>query len=199
MTKFLSLQIDLQLNWKKHIEYTCRKLSKCIGILSKARRKLQKSSLISSYYSYAFPYSIYCNHVWGSTYETNLNNAVLVQKKLIHIITCSPFRAHIEPLLMANRLMSLSNINMYMTSIFVYQCLNGCVPDIFNDFYTCNRNIHGHDTPQASYLHVPYGRLDIRQKTAWKYMEQICGTQFQIMLKCQSLYTYSNKDCVIFY
>ena len=36
-------------------------------------------------------------------------------------------------------------------------------------------------------------------KTAWKYTEQICGTQFQNMLKCQSLYTYSNKDCVIFY
>ena len=35
-------------------------------------------------------------------------------------------------------------------------------------------------------------------KTAWKYMEQICGTQFQKLLKCQSLYTYSNKDCVIF-
>ena len=61
--------------------------------------------------------------------------------------------------------MSLSNINMYMTCIFVYQCLNGCVPDIFNDFYTCNRNIHGRETRQASDLHVPYGRLDIRQNS----------------------------------
>ena len=31
-------------NWKNHIEYICKKLSKCIGILSKARRKLQNSS-----------------------------------------------------------------------------------------------------------------------------------------------------------
>ena len=44
VTKFLGVQIDSQLNWKNHIEYTCKKLSKCIGILSKARRKLQKSS-----------------------------------------------------------------------------------------------------------------------------------------------------------
>ena len=42
---------------------------------------------------------------------------------------------------MANRLVSLSNINMYMTCIFVYQCLHGCVADIFNDFYTGNSNI----------------------------------------------------------
>ena len=66
---------------------------------------------------------------------------------------------------MANVLMSLSNINMYMACIFVYKCLNGCVPDIFNDFYTCNRNIHGRDTHQARDLHVPYGRLDIRQNS----------------------------------
>ena len=101
----------------------------------------------------------------GSTYQTNLNNVVLVQKKLIRIIACSPFRAHTEPLMLANILMSLSNINMYMTCIFVYQCLNGCFPDIFNDFYTCNRNIHGRETRQASDLHVPYGRLDIRQNS----------------------------------
>ena len=98
VTKFLGVQIDSQLNWKNHIEYTCKKLCKCIGILPKARRKLQKSFLISLYYSFAFPYFIYCNHVWGNTYQTNLNNAVIVQKKLIRIITCSPFRAHTEPL-----------------------------------------------------------------------------------------------------
>ena len=158
VTKVLCVQIDSQLNWKNHIEYTCKKLSKCIGILSKARKKLQKSSLISLYYSFAFPYFIYCNHVWGSTYQTNLNYVVLVQKKLIRIITCSPFRAHTEHLMMANRLMPLSNISMYLTCIFVYQCLNGCVPDIFND-------VHGRNTPQASDLHVPYGRLDIRHNS----------------------------------
>ena len=127
--------------------------------------KIQKSSLISLNYSFAFPYFIYRNYVWGSTYQTNINNVILVQKKLIRIITCSPFRAHTEPLIMANRLMPLSNINMYMTCIFVYQCLNGCVPDTFNDLYTRNRNVHGRDTRQASDLHVPYGRLDIRQNS----------------------------------
>ena len=38
-TKFLGVQIDAQLTWKTHIEYTCKKLSKCVGILCKARKK----------------------------------------------------------------------------------------------------------------------------------------------------------------
>ena len=113
VTKFLGVQIDSKLNWKKHIEYTCKKLSKCIGIIAKTRRKLHKSSLISLYYSLAFPYFIYCNHVWGNTYKTNSESIVRVQTKLVRIITCSPYRAHTEPLMAANNLLSVTDINVY--------------------------------------------------------------------------------------
>ena len=43
-TKFLGVQIDSKLTWKMHIEYTCKKLSKCVGILCKARKKLYNLS-----------------------------------------------------------------------------------------------------------------------------------------------------------
>ena len=81
VTKFLGILIDSQLNWKHHIEYTCKKLSKCIGILSKAKKKLHKPSLITLYYSFAYPYMIYCNQVWGNGYPTIINKLVLIQKK----------------------------------------------------------------------------------------------------------------------
>ena len=87
--------------------------------------------------------------MWWSAHRTNLNNAVLVQTKLIRIITCSPLRAHTKSLLMANILISLFNINMYMTCIFEYQCMNGYIPDIFNDPYTSNINMHGRHTRQV--------------------------------------------------
>ena len=45
-TKFLGVHIDSQVSWKKHIDYTCNKLSKCVAIFSKARKKLYKPSLI---------------------------------------------------------------------------------------------------------------------------------------------------------
>ena len=63
-TNFLGVQIDSQLIWKMHIEYAFKKLSKCVGILYKARKKLYKSTLISLYYSFANPYFMYCTHVW---------------------------------------------------------------------------------------------------------------------------------------
>ena len=80
VTKFLGVQIDAHLTWKSHIDYTCSKLSKCVGILAKARKKLSKSSLINLYYSFAYPYLIHCNHVWGHNYTTSLEKLHLLQK-----------------------------------------------------------------------------------------------------------------------
>ena len=57
-TQFRSVQIDAQLTWTQHIEYSCKKLCKCVGIIAKGRKKMHKSSLLSLYYSFAFPYFI---------------------------------------------------------------------------------------------------------------------------------------------
>ena len=163
VTKFLGIQIDLQLNWKKHIDYICKKLSKCVGIIAKARKKLYKSSLITLYYSFAYPYFIYCNHVCVNTFKTSLEKVVLVQKKLIRIITCSPYRAHAGPLLFANRIMTLSDINIYMTGIFMYQWAHKNIPNIFQNFFHTNRAFHSHDTRHADDLCVPNHRIEIRK------------------------------------
>ena len=59
VTTFLGILIDSQLNRKHNVEYTCKKLSKCIGILSKANKRLHKPSLFTLHYSFAYSYLIY--------------------------------------------------------------------------------------------------------------------------------------------
>ena len=163
VTKFFGVQIDSQLTWKTHIGYTCKKLSKSVGILSKARKKLYRSSLITLYYAFAYPYFIYCNAVWGKNYPTTLDRLILLQKKLVRIITCSPFRAHTEPLFFANRILNLVDINDYIIGTFMYEYMHGNVTDIYNNFFQRNRDIHGLNIRNADDLHVPYGRLDVRK------------------------------------
>ena len=81
VTKFLRVQIDDHLTWKNLIDYTCSKLLKCVGILAKARKKLSKSSQMKPVLFIAYPYLIYCNHVWGNNFTTSLAKLHLVQKK----------------------------------------------------------------------------------------------------------------------
>ena len=155
VTKFLGIQIDEKLTWHNHIEYTSKKLSKCVAILAKARKKLQKSCLISLYYSFAYPYLTYCNHVWGSNYRTSLEKLLLLQKKMIRIITSSPFRAHTMPLFIANQMLDVYDINDYMIAIFMYKNIKSEWPTLFSSFYQKNSSRHGYNTRISDDLYVP--------------------------------------------
>ena len=130
-TKFLGVQLDAKLSWKKHIEYISTKLAKRAGILIKARKKLPKSSLFNLYYWFAHPHLIYCNHVWGNNYPTNLERLIIMQNKLIRIIACSPYRAQSEPLFYANKIFNVKDINFYVVSVFMYNCVSSPLPGIF--------------------------------------------------------------------
>ena len=53
-TKFLGIIIDHRLNWNEHIHHIKSKLSKSIGIISKAKKYLNTETLLTLYYSF-FP------------------------------------------------------------------------------------------------------------------------------------------------
>ena len=64
-----------------------------IGIIYKSSFCLSKSGLRLLYYVYVlvFPYLQYCITVWGSTYPSNLNRIVLIQKRVITVISKEAF------------------------------------------------------------------------------------------------------------
>ena len=86
-TKFLGVLIDSKMNWKCHVHHSNNKLSKCIGIMVKARKNLPKSLLLTLYYTFAYPYLLYCIHVWGKSGKTVLKLFIKTQNKLVH--SCS--------------------------------------------------------------------------------------------------------------
>ena len=65
--KFLGVILDNKLNFKEHISFVCKKLSKCIGILYKARPFINHKGLMTLYNSFFYPYVSYCIQVWGGT------------------------------------------------------------------------------------------------------------------------------------
>ena len=63
--KYLGLIIDNKLNWSAHITHVKNKVSKCVGILFKARTYTSRKRLLELYHSFAYPYLIYCVELWG--------------------------------------------------------------------------------------------------------------------------------------
>ena len=79
-TVFLGVIIDENLSWKPQIANVARKVSKSLGIILKSSFYLPKSSLITVYYTLIYPH-LFCVNVWESTYITNLQRVVILQKR----------------------------------------------------------------------------------------------------------------------
>lgn len=162
-TKFLGIMIDAKLTWTPHIESISKKLSKSIGIILKARKKLDSKVLNTLYYSFFYPYLNYCNQIWGKTYITNLKPLYLLQKKIVRIISGSSYLAHTEPLMKEHKILNIDSINVYSRAIFMYNFTRGCLPGIFQNYFDYNRDYHAYNTRHKNNLHQSSYKLDVRK------------------------------------
>ena len=95
--RFLGLHIDEYLSWMCHTNHVARILSKFSHILYKLRSLLNDSSLLLIYNSLIFPNIIYCQSLWGFTYNTYVDKVFIAQKKVIRAIENTAFRDHTAP------------------------------------------------------------------------------------------------------
>ena len=153
-TKFLGVIIDKNLTWKSHIQYICGKVARGIGIIIKARKWLNQDSLLSLYYSFIYPYFIYCNHVWGTTYKTYIEPLTVLQKKIIRIIAGVKPRTSTGPLFDRLKCLTCTNINKYLIGRLMFK-IHIDEAHMFRTFFTKNDEIHTHDTRQKSHYHIP--------------------------------------------
>ena len=86
---FLGIIIDEKLNWKQHIDFIHKKTAKSLGIISKLRHFVDKSCLLTLYYSLIYPYLIYGNIVWANTFHSSLLKIYSLQKRFTRRTTFS--------------------------------------------------------------------------------------------------------------
>ena len=125
--------------------------------LKKVRKYLNSETLISLYYSFIYPYLIYCNHVWGNTCKSNMNSVVLLQKKIIRIICGVKPREHTDTLYIKLKLLKCEDINKYLLSRLMYRIHHSDITMI-DGYFIKNSNIHNYNTRQSDHYHVPNHR-----------------------------------------
>ena len=158
-TKFLGVIIDSKLNWDFHINYIKQKIAKSIGILSKARKYLNKTCLITLYYSFLYPLFTYCIEVWGSACSTRITALFKLQKKSVRIITSSPYRDPSGPLFEKLKILPLHKIYVLRTTTFMFKCYHHLLPIIFDNMFIRNEEVHNYQTRFKTHLRVPAAKL----------------------------------------
>ena len=169
--KFLGVVMDEGLKFNHHVSMLSKKVSKAVGVLYKLRNYLPLPTLISLYYTFVYPYFVYCNLIWGHTFQTHLKPLEILQKKAIRIINHAPYLSHTNDLFLSNKILKLNDINKYFQAVHVYKFLP--------DFPTLS---HSYSTRNRSNLHAAFQRTTSTQRSL-KYSAPTVWNQLPNELK----------------
>ena len=159
-TKFLGVIIDSKLNWAAHILYIKNKIAKSLGIIFKIRSFLDKLTLRNMYFTFIYPYLIYCVEVWGNANETHLTPLVKMQKKGIILITFSHYLDHTEPLFERLNILYLKKLVIQRISLLMYKYYHSILPTPLNELFIPNNTHHSYYTRQHLDLHTNIGSTE---------------------------------------
>jgi hypothetical protein len=183
-TKFLGVILDSGLTWKQHLLHITKKISKSVGILSRARKFLNKKTLLQLYYSFLYPYLTYCNIIWGNAPDYILWPIFRAQKRAFRIIDNIRRRDSTKKPFETLRILRLPDIYTFSVLIFVYKYKNDLLPPPFNGFYITHRQIHRYPTRNASQLRIPKAKTKMASRfimttgvNIWNSMDTIVSTE----------------------
>ena len=123
-TKYLGVVLNEKLNWKSHINFIKNKLTNTSYLLSKLRHYVDISVLKMVYYSLVYPHLSYCITTWGGAAHSVLNPLILVQKKIIKLITYSSFTSPSTPLFSKLNLLKLQDIYNLNIALLIHKIYN---------------------------------------------------------------------------
>ena len=146
-TKFLGVIIDETLNFEDHLKYIRGKISRSLGILYKGKKYFDKTTLMTLYNVFVYPYFTYCIEIWGNTYQSYLDPLFKLQKRAIRIISFSERMAHTSTLFKNLKLLRLNEIYIYFVQLFMFKYYHSTLPREFSSFFfSLNAEIHNYPT-----------------------------------------------------
>eukprot|EP00732_Lithocolla_globosa_P001727 Lithocolla_globosa_v1_NODE_932_length_3064_cov_7.400798.p2 type:complete len:206 gc:universal NODE_932_length_3064_cov_7.400798:2155-2772(+) len=145
--KFLGLMIHENIKWSPHIQMILKKITKYIGIFCKLRYFCPRKTLINLYYAFIYSHFIYCIEIWGNSDPTitYLKPILILQKKILRIITFSGYQAHALPLFKKLEILHIYDIFKFRISLLVYQNIHSKT-NIKLEKTCLTQNMHSHNT-----------------------------------------------------
>ena len=193
--------IDEHLTWKYHINSVNSKISKAIFSIKQTKNFLPTSSLLTLYNSLIHPHISYGLQVWGSASLKYISKTTKLQKRAIRMVCKASFNSHTEPIFKALNVLSLMDIHRHQISLFMFDYINGNLPNAFDGMFLLNSDINRlvqtrqsnllyvHRNKNAFVLNLPY----IKYAQVWNQECQNCDTNIRSTFKKRLKSIYISK------
>ena len=140
---FLGTLLHENLNWKSHIDYCAKKISKVVGVLNKLKNTLPQNTLLTIYNSLIVPHLNYGAMIW----EGNISRLVILQKRAIRAVCNAVYNAHTSIIFKNLKILKCQDICALHCFKFCFKLENKMLPDYFYSSGVFKKLSHVHDYP----------------------------------------------------
>ena len=138
--KYLGILLDENLTFNYHVDFICKKLSKALFCLRRAKSVLNKKALLILYHSTFHSHLLYCSNILGCASTPNIKRISVLQKKAIRLITLSNYNAHTELLFKQLDILPFDKILYESKMKFMHAIYNNNAPPSFVNIWPKNIN-----------------------------------------------------------
>ena len=141
-----------------------------------------KILLRNLYYTFIYPYLIYCIEIWGNTNDIYLDQLIKIQKKYMSNLIFTSLRHYSTSFQNLNILnFTWTGVPLYWTqriALLVFKYHKGMLPEPINNLFSLNSNWHNYHTRQTNDLQINTGSGENVSKL-FSSTETVFGTTFQ--------------------
>ena len=111
-------------------------------MLNKVKDFLPSFVLKILYYAHVNSTLNYCTPIWGNTSFSHLQSLILMQKRIIRIISQSQYRDHTQPLFKQNKILKLTDLSRFHNIVEYFKHIPQHPVNPVHNYHTRHRHAY---------------------------------------------------------
>ena len=195
--KYLGIIIDEKLNWGKHLDYICKKVSKACGALAKIRHCASLDLQKEIYYALFYSYARYGISVRGNATPLTLTPLKVLNHRAARIMTFAPFgQIDLNPILRYLEILDVADVFHLETAKLLFKMKNEMIPVTLGHYFELrNANVtHSHNLrPRTNRVETIDTRLQIGEKSLQYRGPKVWNEIPENIRKCGSFKSFKKE------
>ena len=188
--EFLGVIVDEKLNWHEQVDTQCKKISKNIALLRRAKNYITTDALVTMYNAFVLPHFTYCSTVWQQGNVTHMDKLYKLQKRAARIITGSSYEVRSTDIFKTLHWETIENIFNRRQQLMTFMALREMTPKYLTElFSTCQNDTYGLRSNNRK-LHLSKPKTNFLKKSfsyrgalAWNKLSDKVVEKYQFLSK----------------
>ena len=152
--KYLGIYLDDKLKFDKHISELNNSLTKTINAFKIIKNYIPQNQKKALYFAYVYSRIQYGIEIYSNTNTSLIKKVQTKQNTALKVLYKKDFYTPTNTLHKDLNILQIKDIGKLKVLNFVYNQRNNKTPNIFENYFIENKEVHEHNTRQSHNLHL---------------------------------------------